>query len=224
MAAETPFDRSDDWAATFAVLADCVRKPDEALVEDVEDGHLHAAMEDLTADLDLQPANGTMPPEIGSVGDATESYLGLFEAMRKPFAPLAESPYKPWYGEREGLMGGPPAKDMLRRYESVEAEFPAGYPPDHLALEFEYASLLFESNAEVETERFVAHHLDWIPALRATVDDAVAEAPFYRWAIAVADEITVALRSRLDVDPVSERDIEEMTSRVDAGRSARQFP
>jgi TorA maturation chaperone TorD len=219
-----PFERRTDWAAIFAVLADCVRKPDEPLVEEVEDGYLHAALEDLTADLDLRPANGTMPPEIGSVGDGTESYLGLFEAMRTPFAPLAESPYKPWFGDREGLMDGPPSKDMRRRYESIEAEFPTGYPADHLALEFEYTSLLFESGTESETVSFVADHLDWIPALRTLVEDAAADAPFYRWSTALADDVTVTLRSRLDVDPVDEAAIDRMVSRVERGRAARQSP
>lgn len=224
MAGHDPFDRRDDWASMFAVLADCVRKPDEPFVEDVEDGHLHAVLEDLTADLDLRPANGTLPPEIGSAGDGTESYLGLFEAMRKPFAPLAESPYKPWFGERVGLMGGPPSKDMLRRYESIEADFPVGYPADHLALEFEYAALLFESGAETATVSFVADHLDWIPALRTLVEDAAADAPFYRWAIALADDVTVTLRSRFDIDPVDGAAIDRMASRVERGRAVRQSP
>lgn len=222
MVEQSGIERGDDWASMLAVLAECVRKPDESFIEDVEDGHLHAALTDLTDVLELQPAKGIQAPTIGSIGDATESYLELFDGMRTPFAPLAESPYKPWYGDRTGLMGGPPAKDMTRRYEAIDAEFPAGYPSDHLALEFEYASLLFEAGAEAEVATFVADHLDWVPALRALVDEAVADAPFYRWAIALADEVTVALRTRLDVEPVDDRAIERMVSRAEQGRTTRQ--
>lgn len=224
MAEQPPFDQTQDWAGILAVLAECVRKPDEPFIEDVDGGHLHVALDDLTRSLDFRPANGTGVPEIGTVGDTTEAYLGLFEAMRTPFAPIAESPYKPWYGDRTGLMGGPPSNDMARRYEAVEADFPAGYPADHLALEFEYASLLFESGTESETESFVAEHLDWIPALRVLVENAAADAPFYRWAIALADDVTVTLRSRLDIDPIDDAAIDRMVSRVDQGRAARQSP
>lgn len=208
----------------LAVLADCVRKPDEAFVDDVEDGHLHAALEDLTADLDIRPAKGTMSPSVSSVGAATEAYLGLFDAMRTPYAPLAESPYKPWYGDRSGLMGGPPAKDMTRRFEAVDGEFPPGYPSDHLALELEYASLLFEAEATWECATFVDEHLDWVPALRVVTESAVADAPFYRWAVSLVDDVTVTLRSRLDLDPVDDESIERMAGRVDQGRAASQSP
>lgn len=222
MTVHDPFERRETWASMLAVLADCVRKPEQSFVEEVEDGHLQAALEELTDDLDLRPAKGTRAPGLGSLGDATESYLGLFEGMRTPFAPLAESPYKPWYGDRAGLMGGPPSKDMTRRFEAIDAEFPAGYPPDHLALELEYASLLFESGSPEEGVAFVDDHLDWVPALRVATDGAVADAPFYRWAISLVDDVTVTLWSRLGLKPVDEAAIERMAGRVDRDRTARQ--
>lgn len=220
----TPFDRGDDWASILAVLADCVRKPDEDFVEDVDDGIVHATLDDLANALDLRPAPGTRPPELSSVGQATEAYLSLFDAMRTPYAPLAESPYKPWYGDRSGLMGGPPATDMARRFDAIDASFPPGYPPDHLALELEYASFLFESGAEAELTAFVDEHLDWIPALVMLTEDAVADAPFYRWTVKLVDDVTVTLRTRLDIGTIDDTDIETMVDRVDAGRSNKQSP
>lgn len=224
MAPTDPFEQTEDWACMLAVLADSVRKPDEGIVEDVEDGFYHSALEDLAGDLSLRPAQGTRPPSLSSIGTATESYLDLFDARQTPYAPIAESPYKPWYGDRSGMMGGPPAKDMTRRYDAIEASFPSGYPADHLALELEYASMIFEAGTREEAVAFVNDHLDWVPALRRAVDDAAADAPFYRWAIALIDDTTVTLRDRLGMEPVAESDIEEMASRADTGLAASPSP
>ncbi|MFB6133684.1 MAG: molecular chaperone [Halanaeroarchaeum sp.] len=203
-----------EWADLLAVLAETVQEPTEELYTEIEDGPLGVALGDLTDSLALRPAAGTVPPSVSSLGAMTESYLRLFEAMETPYAPIAESPYRPWYGDRSGLMGGPPANDMTRRYEAIDAEFPDGYPPDHLALELEYCSFLLEAGAESDARAFVADHLDWVPALRQTVEAAAADAAFHRWAIQLADEVTVELRSRLEVASIPPADIEEMAKRV----------
>ncbi|MFT4889312.1 MAG: hypothetical protein ACI9YT_000221 [Halobacteriales archaeon] len=36
--------------------------------------------------------------------------------------------------DRTGSMSGPPATDVVRRYEAIDAEGPEGYPLDHVAL------------------------------------------------------------------------------------------
>lgn len=202
------------WADLLAVLAETVQEPTEELYQETENGPLGVALDDLTDSLELRPAAGTVSPSVTSHGAMTESYLRLFEAMETPFAPIAESPYKPWYGNRSGLMGGPPATDMTRRYDAIDAAFPEGYPPDHLALELEYASFLMEAGADSDFRSFVDEHLDWIPALRKTTDAAAADAPFHRWAIQLVDEVTVELRSRLDLPPISESETETMVERV----------
>lgn len=214
MSALTPAERPDAWADLLTVLANVVREPDEALFEEVEDGHLQAALDECATTLDLRPAAGTTPPAVASHGAMTESYLGLFGAMQTPYAPLAESPYKPWYGSRSGLMGGPPATDMTRRYETIEAAFPAAYPPDHLALELEYGALLLESGESEAFAAFVEDHLDWIPALRTATDAATTEASFHRWAVSLVDEVTVELRVRCDVPPVDQDAVEAMVERT----------
>lgn len=214
MSSNTSLDRPADWARLLSALADCVREPDTALYEGIEDGHLVATIDDLTGDLSLRPATGISPPVVDSLGEMTESYLRLFEAMATPYAPIAESPYRPWYGDRTGLMGGPPAEDMTRRYDAIDATFPEDYPPDHLALELEYGSVLLEVGADEAFSRFAVEHLDWIPAVREATDGAAAAAPFQSWAIHLIDDVTVTLRDRLDVPPVDQSAIDAMVDRL----------
>lgn len=214
MATAATLEGPDAWADLLAALANCLREPDEALVKSIQNGDLRNALGDATGSLDLQPAVEIEPPGAASPGELAESYIGLFQAARTPYAPPAESPYKPWYDDRSGLMGGPPAEEMARRYEAIDAEVPGGYPADHVALLLEYGTVLLDAN---EIEAFADHvdtHLDWISALALATDGAAADAPFYRWAVHLLDDEVRELRSRLDLDPVEEDAARKMVGRV----------
>lgn len=215
MATAATLERSDAWTDLLAALANCLRDPDEAFVESVQSGELRDALAEATATVGVQLDAGIDPPAVTSAGDLTESSLELFEAARTPYAPPAESPYKPWYDDRTGLMGGPPAEDMARRYEAIDAEVPEGYPPDHVALLLEYGTMLLDAG---ETAAFADHvdaHLDWIPALALATEGAAADAPFHRWAVHLLDDATATLRSRLGLDPVDEDAARTMVGRVE---------
>jgi len=214
MATGATLDRADAWADLLAALANCLREPDEALVESVQNGELREVLADATGSLDVRSEAGIDPPAASSLGELTEDYLGLFQAARTPYAPLAESPYKPWYDDRTGLMGGPPAEDMARRYEAIDADVPEGYPPDHVALLLEYGTVLLDAG---ETGAFADHvdaHLDWIPALALATEGAAADAPFHRWAVHLLDDVTRDLRPRLGLAPVEGDVARTMVGRV----------
>ncbi|MEF8757891.1 MAG: molecular chaperone TorD family protein [Halobacteriales archaeon] len=215
MATAATLERPDAWADLLAALANCLREPDEALVESVQNGALREVLADATASLDVQPEAGIDPPAASSLGELTESYVALFQAARTPYAPLAESPYKPWYDDRTGLMGGPPAEDMARRYEAIDAEVPGGYPSDHVALLLEYGTVLLDAGEIEALADHVDAHLDWIPALALATEGAAAEAPFYRWAVHLLDDATATLRSRLGVDPIRDDRARAMVGRVE---------
>jgi TorA maturation chaperone TorD len=201
MAPTESLDRSDAWADLLTVLAACFRAPDAALVDAVQTGALPAVLAETLEVLDLDPAAGAEPPRVDSLGALTESYLALFDALETPHAPLAESPYKPWYGDRRGLMEGPSAAEMNARYDAIAADRPAGYPADHAALLLEYGSLLLEVDAPA-FGAFQATHYDWFPALRQATAGAAADAAFHRWAVHLLDDVTATLRARLGDDPV----------------------
>lgn len=198
----TTVEQPGTWADLLTVIAACLREPDEDLVTAVRDGSLQRTLAATVEPLDLEEAGSVEPPTIPSLGAATEAYRELFEGLATPYAPNAESPYKPWYGDRTGLMSGPPADEMARRYEAVDATAPTGYPPDHVALLLEYGALVLEAGDVEGFRRFQAAHFDWFPALRLATAGAEATAPFHRWAVHLLADVTGTLRDRLDVDDV----------------------
>ena len=176
------------YADCYAALATCFQHPDDDFVEAVEDGSLATTIADCVEDIGVQgveaPPSFRAPPR--------EAYLRTFEAFDGEYAPPAESAYEAWWdGDRRGILSGPPATDMRRRYEAIDAEVPPAYPADHVSLLLEYASLLVET-ADTETYAdFHEAHFAWLPAFRERVE-ATADAPFYHWAVQTLDRVTSA--------------------------------
>jgi TorA maturation chaperone TorD len=212
MATIATLERPDAWSDLLVALSSCLREPDEQFVASVRDGELRNLLADATDTVGLQAA--TDPPPVSSVGGLTESYLALFQAMESPYAPPVESPYKPWYGDRTGLMGGPAAEEMAQRYAALDAEFPEAYPPDHVALLLEYGSILLDAGEPQEFAGFADAHFDWVPAFRLATVGAAAEAPFHRWAVILLDDVVTAFRTQHGLDPVSTERARTMVNRV----------
>ena len=196
------------WSEALVVLSNCLRHPDPSLRRAIvsTDG-----ANEMTAALDRVGVDST-PPSVAD-RDLTEDYESLFGAFRTPFAPPAASPYEEWYEGREGLMGGPPAARMLRRYEALDAELPDAYPPDHVALQLEYASILLDAGEREALREFVGDDLAWIDAFAVLVDEAVADAPFHRWCVEVLLTTVSGLRDALGVDGPTGETIERMAER-----------
>ena len=211
--------RHPEWRALHTLLAECFKEPTDGFVEEVKEGHLASELRAHADALSLD-LEAVTPPEPTDRGSLQRSYLALFEAMAEPFAPPVESPYKPWYGDRDGgLMGGPSATEMERRYEAIDASPPPAYPPDHVALLLEYGALLLEAGADDQYREFVAEHLDWIEALGVLVEQAAETEPFYHWAVDVLEAVTGEIRSHVGIEDPSQSAIESMVDRVD-GTSA----
>ena len=200
------------WEKLQAILANCLRHPDEALERAIEDGSLHADLAETMAAVGLDAPS---PPPTVADRDLTEDYEALFGAFRTPFAPPAASPYKEWFEDHEGgLMEGPPAKAMERRYAAMDAAVPEAYPADHVALELEYASILTEADELDELASFLHSELDWLDAFRQLVGEAAAEAPFHRWAVDVLVLVADRLRVELDVPQPTDEAVDRMASRA----------
>ena len=50
--------------------------------------------------------------------------------------------------------------------------------PDHIVIELEFLSYLYQEAGDVEIKRFIEDHLDWIPFLKESFEKAHAH-PFY---------------------------------------------
>lgn len=206
-------DLSAGRADRYSLLSECLKHPTDRFIQQVGDG---------TLEIELRAHADTFEDgdRIATVADARTDdlrtqYRSLFEAFKQPYAPPAESPYKNWYGDRDGgLMGGPSATDMQRRYAAIDATPPESYPADHIALLLEYASLLLESDAIEEYEAFLVQHFDWIPAFRRLTDRAAADAPFYRAIVELTEAVVSVERDRHGIDDPTAETIEAMVDRV----------
>ncbi|QSG04462.1 TorD/DmsD family molecular chaperone [Halapricum desulfuricans] len=201
-------DQDDAWADALVGLSNCLRHPDRAVQETLENEP--DALAELLERVGVDPDE---PPSV-SGRDLTEDYEALFGALVTPFAPPAASPYKEWYGDRSGLMGGPPAAAMQRRYDALEATVPEAYPPDHVALQLQYAGLLAEAGERDELAAFVETELDWIDAFAALTDRAAAQAPIHRWCVQQLVAAIERLRSELGVTGPEQDRVEQMLERA----------
>ncbi|QSG13999.1 putative component of anaerobic dehydrogenase [Halapricum desulfuricans] len=200
-------DHADAWSDALVALSNCLRRPDESVQRALED--------DAEAIPELLAQVGVEAEPVSTAGrDLTEDYEALFGAFATPFAPPAASPYKEWYGDRSGLMDGPPATAMEQRYDALDVTVPDAYPADHVALQLEYASLLAEAQQWDELAAFVDSELDWIDAFAELVDDAAAQAPLQRWCVQQLVATIEQLREELDVDDPDQERVEQMASRA----------
>jgi TorA maturation chaperone TorD len=213
-------DDAVDWARLYGVLSECYKHPDERFHEDVAAGRLEAELAAVAEPLGVAVERGVdedLVPDTVAAFD--NEYIALFEAFETPYAPAVESPYKAWYDGAggEGLLNGPPAADMERRYASLEADVPDAYVPDHLALLLEFAAILAERGSREDHRAFVATHLDWVPAFARLVEDAAADSPFHRRYVAITAELFDHVYRELGVDAPDQGDIETMIERVEEG-------
>jgi len=200
-------DRADAWSDALVALSNCLRRPDESVQRALED--------DAGAIPELLAQVGVEADPVSVTGrDLTEDYEALFGAFSTPFAPPAASPYKEWYGDRGGLMGGPPATAMEQRFDALDVTVPDAYPADHVALQLEYASLLAEAQQWDELAAFVESELDWIDAFAELVAEATAQAPLHRWCVTQLVATIDRLREELDIDGPEQERLEQMTSRA----------
>lgn len=207
------FEQTRGLADRYSLLSECLKHPTDQFIEQVQEGRLEADLRDHEEVFEDDRAIAAVAA--ARTEDLRTQYRALFEAFEQPYAPPAESPYKDWYGDRDGgLMGGPPATDMERRYAAIDADPPASYPPDHVALLLEYASLLVESGAIEEYEAFLDTHLDWVPAFRRVADSATADAPFYTAVLDLVASVISAERERHDVASPGAETIQRMVERA----------
>lgn len=196
---ESSDDEREAIAELYALLSACFQTPDGEFVEAIADGELHDRMVERADLLGFRPER---PPSdgVGAVGDLHESYLRSFEGYEGRNAPPAESAYEPWWDGRDrGILAGPAAADMRRRFDAIDVEIPDRYPADHVALLLEYGSLLLEAGEFEAYAAFHAEHFDWIPAFRERVE-TTCEEPFYRWAVDVLAETIERVEGTVFVD------------------------
>lgn len=126
-----------------------------------------------------------------------DEYGRLFAGPNGDSVSLVESFYKSWtldpecslsFAREKGLLRGDSALHVSALYQScgmeVTEEFKAC--PDHLSVELEFLSLLYEQATDREIKAFISDHLDWVPLLRQELMRLTPH-PAYDLAIAILD-------------------------------------
>ena len=112
--------------------------------------------------------------------DWPEEYSRLFSGLNAQAVSLVESFYKPWtldpdnhlsFAREKGLLQGDSAIHVSAMYQHCGMEVAEEFRscPDHLAVELEFLSLLYERATDREIKSFIADHLDWVPLLKQEV-------------------------------------------------------
>ncbi len=180
------------FADCYALCASCFEQPTEAFEDALETGELDAEVAARLEQLDLEIASS--PPLEMSLRQA---YLRTFEGFDGPAAAPIESVYEPWWdGTERGLLAGPPAADAERRFEAIDADIPASYPPDHLAVLLEYASLTLEAGRVDEYADFHDQHFDWLSAFGTRLEET-GDVAFYAWVLEVTETVVDAAGEQL---------------------------
>jgi len=199
----------DPQTELYFVLSECYKEPEETFAREVAEEILYQVMVDnlqaLGIDQDVEGLRIPGSPE-EVLQQLKRAYYPLFVIPPRFVMPV-ESVYKEWAGEdgflsgSRGLIMGPSATDMLRRYQAHGIQIPQLYKdyPDHLALLLEYGGLLCEEGDVEELGEFVASHFDgWIEEFAEQVR-ARTESRFYKTVVEATVAFVQSERMRLGV-------------------------
>jgi TorA maturation chaperone TorD len=158
------------------VLARLLSPPDQELIDALSGGEVYEI-------LNSYFSNGKINPDLSpfkaknSEGFTRERLMSLYhKCFDRPGADnlfLVESIYKPWtmdtgcslvMAKQKGFLMGDSALHMLELYQYFGLQLPEDFncQPDHLVLELEFLSFLYENYSIKETNQFINDHLDWI--------------------------------------------------------------
>lgn len=203
------------------IVSSLLCPPDLAVVDQLNQGHLHAFFGSYVQSWKGEPKilKGFLTPGSCSIRlkDLEEEYHRLFSDTGKEKISLVESFYKPWtqdphcplpFARERGFLMGDSAVHLLTLFGAcgMEVSGPFKGMPDHLVIELEFLSHLYEEAGDKELKRFIEDHLDWIHFLREDFERAHAHA-FYVSLIEVLDLFITLEKRRLEKQTDGKKDI-----------------
>jgi TorA maturation chaperone TorD len=146
-----------------------------------------------------------------------EEYDRLFSGTGNERISLVESFYKPWtldphcslpFAKEKGFLMGDSAIHLSTLFQQckIEVAEPFKGMPDHVVIELEFLSYLYQGGGEEEVKRFIEDHLDWIPLLKEEFEKAHAH-PFYISLIEMLDLFIQQEKGRSEKKSDGEKDI-----------------
>lgn len=144
-------------------------------------------------------------------------YHRLFEDEAGEKISLIESFYKPWtqdplcplpFAKEKGYLMGDSALHLLALYQNCGLEVSDLFKgmPDHLALELEFLSFLYQHAGDREIKKMIVDHFDWIPLLKEECERAQAH-PFYLSVIGILQLFLNSEKERLENENHGKKEI-----------------
>lgn len=175
------------------ILSSLFSPPDEEMVDQLNKGHLYCFFKNYVQswEWEIGILKGFFPkdsPQV-SLKDLKKEYDRLFSDTGKERISLVESFYKPWtqdphcclpFAKEKGFLMGDSALHLLTLFQQCGIEVSDSFKgmPDHLIIELEFLTYLYQRAEDKVIERFIWDHLDWIPFLKEACERANAH-PFY---------------------------------------------
>ena len=196
------------------LLARLFSPPDQEMVKEIHQGTIYTFLQEYVRSWgrDASLLKGFImegAPETLSK-DLREQYDRLFSGLNTEGISLVESFYKPWtrdphctlsFASERGLLMGDSAIHLLEIYRTCDLEVAEEFKgcPDHLVMELEFLSYLYEQATDSEMRRFIEDHLDWIPLLQGEFERHDPH-PFYKSLLGVLCLFLNVERKRLEMD------------------------
>lgn len=203
------------------VLASLFSQPDRELIQEILEGELlnffRLAAETWQGE-DFVVNGLALHGDPEKIFEALSSeYHRLFEEGGSQTISLIESAYKPWtldalcplpFAKDKGLVMGDPALHLLALYQHCGLEIAGTFRgiPDHLVLELEFLSFLYQHGTDQEIRPFIEDHLDWIPLLQKACENAQAH-PFYLTLVDMLQRFIHSEKERLENESHGEKKI-----------------
>jgi TorA maturation chaperone TorD len=188
--------------------------PEQEMMEQVAQGKLSSYLENYIPSWggDLEMLRGfctNTSPEILLI-NLREEYDRLFSDTGTERISLVESFYKPWtrdphctlpFATGKGFLMGDSAIHLSMIYGECGLEPEASFKgmPDHLVIELEFLSYLYQGGDNQAIKTFIEDHLDWIPSFKKELDRSHAH-PFYISALEILALFLKKEIGRLEVE------------------------
>ncbi len=198
----------------YRVLATVFYTPDVELVKQISQGTLYSFFERYVLSQggaeDLLKGF-LMEGEVENLlEDLKAEHDRLFSGLCGEPVSLVESFYKPWtrdarcplpFASEKGLLMGDSAVHSLAIYRQCGLEISEEFKssPDHIVMELEFLSYLYERATDIEVKTFIEDHLDWVPLLKENFERLHAH-PFYLSALEVLHFFLDREKERLEVE------------------------
>ncbi len=191
------------------LLASLFYPPDQELIDQIHQRMIYSFFKEYTDSLNEQQdlLKGFLEQPGSGLDELREEYDRLFSDFTQDSISLVESYYKAWtvdpscalpFASERGLLMGDSALHLLEVYDQCGLKTSEEFRscPDHISLELEFLSYLYQCATGAEIKMFINDHLNWIPLLKEEVNRHQGH-PFYVSALEILTLFVDRERERL---------------------------